>query len=322
MKVRAIYLFLICLSAGSVLSGQETNYGPGGNTLLFYNPGYSGVSEEGTLRMSYLNFYPGHSYNFQTFLVSYDSYIPAIHGGAGIFISNDHLGGIVNDLRGGLSYSYLFQAGEDLYISAGLSASVFSRGFDFGKAVLPDQIDAMGFITLPTAESLVNNTKSALDVATGVVVMAGKWFGGFSVSHLAQPDISNSGTSADRLKRKFLLNAAGDYGFGKMDKFRFRPVGAIEVQGRYLSFCEGAVVETPVISFNSAFFETSSKTIDMQAGFSVRQGKFAFFYNYKFNLKSGSPLLPFSLVHQAGLNVALTNVEKRIKAQTIKVPQL
>jgi hypothetical protein len=81
-------------------------------------------------------------------------------------------------------------------------------------------------------------------------------------------------------------------------------------------------VETPIVSFNSALFETSNKTIDLQAGFSLKTGKFGFFYNYKFNIKSGSPMLPFSLIHQAGLMIVINNVEKRIKVKTINVPQL
>ena len=54
---------------------------------------------------------------------------------------------LVNDLRGGLSYSYFLQAGRDLYINAGLSASFFHRGFNFSDAVFPDQIDPMGGIS-------------------------------------------------------------------------------------------------------------------------------------------------------------------------------
>ena len=59
-------------------------------------------------------------------------------------LSDDYLGGIVNDMRGGLSYSYFFQAGKDLFINAGLSASFYHRGYNFDKAVLPDQIDPLG----------------------------------------------------------------------------------------------------------------------------------------------------------------------------------
>jgi type IX secretion system PorP/SprF family membrane protein len=322
MKLNILPLVIIMMLLNGPLVCQETNWGPGYNTMLANNPAFSGIAGDGTLRMSYLNFYPGHSYNFHTFYVSYDSYFQFIHGGAGIYVANDYIGGIVNDLRGGLSYSYFLQAGEDLYISAGLSASFFNRGFNFTSAVLPDQIDAMGMISHPTAENLANTNRAVLDIGTGVEIIFGNWFGGLSITHLAQPDISGSGSSTDRLKRKFLLNIAGDYKFGKRDNFRIRPAGAVELQGSYLSFCEGAVFETPFLSFNTAIFESNNKTLDLQAGFSLKKDKLSVFYNYRFNVKSGSSLLPFSLVHQAGLTLVLNNVEKRIKFKTIKVPQL
>jgi len=301
---------------------QETNYGPGYNTILPSNPAYSGIGGDGTLRMSYLNFYPGHNYNFHTFYVSYDSYFQFIHGGAGIYISNDYIGGMVNDLRGGLSYSYFLQAGEDLYISAGLSASVFNRGFNFNKAILPDQIDAMGMVSHSSSENLVNTNRAVLDLGTGVVITMGKWFGSFSISHLAQPDLSGTGSSVDHLMRKYLLNVAGDYGFGKKDMYRIRPAGAVEIQGSFISFYEGAVLETQFLSFNTALFESNNKTVDMQAGFSFKKEKLSIFYNYRFNIRSGSSLLPFSLLHQAGLTFLLNNVEKRMKFKTINLPQL
>ena len=81
---------------------------------------------------------------------------PYLHGGAGFYLSDDYLGGIVNDLRGGFSYAYFLQAGKDLFINAGLSASVYHRGYNFGNAVLPDQIDPLGGVSFPSSEMLVN----------------------------------------------------------------------------------------------------------------------------------------------------------------------
>ena len=113
------------------------------------NPALSGSEGDGVLRLSYLNFYPGNSYNLHSVYFSYDSYFPVLHGGAGIYLSDDYLGGIINDLRGGLSYAYFLKAGKDLFINAGLSASVFHRGFNFKNAVLPDQIDPLGGVVIP-----------------------------------------------------------------------------------------------------------------------------------------------------------------------------
>ena len=110
---------------------------------------------KGSVRFSYLNFYPGNSYNFHSVYFSYDSYFPGIHGGAGIYVSDDYLGGIMNDVRGGLSYSYFLQAGKELYINAGLTASFFHRGFNFGmRFCLNRSIRWAGYINTPDGNCL------------------------------------------------------------------------------------------------------------------------------------------------------------------------
>jgi len=107
MMVRpVVYIyFLACLITSPVFC-QETTYGPGYQTIMNTNPAFAGGSGDGILRLSYLNFYPGNSYDLHSFFVSYDTYIPQVHGGGGFFVSNDYIGGIVNDVRGGFSYSY------------------------------------------------------------------------------------------------------------------------------------------------------------------------------------------------------------------------
>ena len=82
----------------------------------------------------------------------------------------------------------------------------------------------------------------------------------------------------------------------------------------------GAVLESNYLSVSTIFLVNNNKNIDLQAGFSVRKDKLAFFYNYRFNLGSGNSLIPFSLMHQTGLTFSLNNVEKRIKVRTINVP--
>jgi hypothetical protein len=46
------------------------------------------------------------------------------------------------------------------------------------------------------------------------------------------------------------------------------------------------------------------------------------FYNYRFNISSGSSILPFSLLHQTGLAFRLQGVEKRNAIKTINYPKM
>ena len=189
-----LILLLLILSPASLIS-QETDYGPGYQTIMMKNPAVTGGEGKGILRLSYLNFYPGNHYNLHSVYFSYDSYFPVIHGGIGFYLSNDYLGGIINDLKGGFSYAYFLQAGKNFFINAGLSATVYHRGFNFRKAILPDQIDPLGGISLPSAEILSNSSRTLFDIGTGFLFIYGRLYGGFSINHLAEPDLTGTESS-------------------------------------------------------------------------------------------------------------------------------
>jgi type IX secretion system PorP/SprF family membrane protein len=315
-------IFILIFIYSEALFCQETNYGPGYQTMIVNNPAFAGSSLDGTMRLSYLNFFPGNHYNFHSVFLSYDSYFQILHGGAGFYIANDYIGGIMNDLRGGLSYSYFLQAGRDLYINAGLSAAFFHRGFNFSGAVFPDQIDQMGGISMPSSELLSNENTTVFDAGTGFMFIYKRLTGGFAISHLTQPDLDGNGSSVERLKRKYIMHFIADIDLKKGSDLKIQPLASAEMQGKYLCAGVGGVLRSNYLSVSSVLLVDNNKNIDVQAGFSFRKEKLGLFYNYRFNLGSGNSLMPFSLIHQTGLNFSLNYVEKRIKVRTINVPDM
>jgi type IX secretion system PorP/SprF family membrane protein len=318
-NISRIIFFVILVFPGRAFC-QETNYGPGYQTIIVNNPAFAGSSLDAIMRISYMNFYPGNHFNFHSVFLSYDSYYQLIHGGAGFYISNDYLGGIVNDLRVGLSYSYFLQAGKELYINAGLSASFFHRGFNFSDAVLPDQIDAMGGISQTSSEILANENSTAFDVGTGFIFIYRKLAGGFAITHLTEPDLNRNGSSKDRLRRNYIMHLVADFDLNKANRLEIRPLAFLELQGDYFCASAGAVLCNSALSVSSILMVNNNKNFDVQTGFSFKRDNLALFYNYRFNLASGNSLMPFSLVHQIGLNFSINKVEKRIKFKTINVP--
>lgn len=322
MKNKPGLIGILFLIFSDVLFCQETDYGPGYQTMIINNPAFAGSSPDGTLRLSYLNFYPGNNYKFHSVFLSYDSYFEALHGGAGFFLSNDYNGGIVNDLRGGLSYSYFLQAGRDLYINAGLSASFFNRGFNYSGALFPDQIDPMGGVSLPTAELLSNENRMVFDAGTGFLLIYKNLSGGFALTHLTQPDLYEGGSSSGKLKRKYLVHMMADFNLKQGSGLKILPHASVEFQGKYLYAGAGAIIESNYVSFNALILADNNSKIDVQAGFSVKRDKLGFYYNYRFNLGSDNSLMPFSVMHQTGIAFSLNNVEKRSKVRTINVPYM
>lgn len=322
MSNRLITLLILITAPLAESNCQETDYNPGYQMIMVDNPAFSGAEGDGNIRLSYLNYYPGNNYNLHSVYFSYDSYFPALHGGAGIFLSDDYMGGIVNDLRGGLSYAYFLQAGKDFYINAGLSASFYNRGFNFGKAILPDQIDPLGGVTLASSESLSATGHTVFDVGAGFLFIAPKVFGGFSVSHLAEPDLSQDGTSNDKLIRKWLFNITGDFFISKERNLKVKPTGFIEVQGGFITGGAGTILESNNLALNILMFGDSSESVNLQTGLSVIAGKLCLYYNYRFNIVSVNNMMPVSLLHQTGIVFSLNNVDKRKTIKTINFPKL
>ena len=292
-------------ATGSVRSG------PCYQMLLMNNPALSGSEGDGVLRLSYLNYYPGNSYDLNSVYLSYDSYFPGLHGGAGFYLSEDYLGGIINDLRGGFSYAYFLQAGKDLFINAGLTASVFHRGYNFGNAVLPDQIDPVGGVTFPSSEVLDKRGKTVFDVGAGFLVISGKLAGGFAVNHLAEPELSSSAVSTERIRRKYSMNLSADLNLTGNGNLKIEPLLLAVQQGDYFSAGAGASLEGSHLAINTVVFGDNGNNMNIQSGFAFNFSLVSVFYNYQFNAISGNSLLPMSLLHQVGLAFSLNNVEKR-----------
>jgi type IX secretion system PorP/SprF family membrane protein len=320
--MRRLYslLFALAFIQTGRVSCQEVSYIPGYQTIIVNNPAFAGSSQDATMRISYLNFYPGNHYNYHSFFLSYDSYIPVINGGAGFYIANDYLGGIVNDLRSGFSYSYFLQAGRELFINAGLSASLFHRGFNLGNAIFPDQIDPMGRVSLPSSEILSNRSATLFDVGTGFMFFYRKFTGGFAITHLTQPDMNRSGSSPERLKRKYTVHFLAELDLNRQRELKLQPLVTAELQGDYFYAGAGAVLLYNYLSASTVILADNYNKIDIQAGFSIRRDRLTLYYNYRFNLGPGNTVAPFSLMHQTGLTFSLNNVKKRIKFSTINLP--
>jgi type IX secretion system PorP/SprF family membrane protein len=300
-------------------NGQEGfNY----QMTMISNPSVTGSSGDGIIRLSYLNYYPGNNFNLHSVSLSYDSYFPSLHGGAGFYLSDDYLGGIVNNLKGGFSYSYFFRATQDLYISAGLSASVYHRGYDFSAAVLPDQIDPILGAVIPSGETLYSRGRTVFDLATGFLFISGRFFGGFSVNHLAEPDPGKSDDTDGKLRRILLIHGSGDFNISSEKHIRVLPLAKVEIGKGFFSAGAGTSIESKYLSINAIVLTDNDRNIDLQTGFSVNSGSLMLFYSYRFNIVSGENMLPFSLLHHTGIAFSLNYVDKRKIVKTINFAKL
>lgn len=320
-KHNAIVLAFLCV-AGTAASSQEVFLNAGFQQIVMLNPSLAGIEGNGILRLIYHNHYPGRGFNLHTVSVSYDTYLPLLHGGVAGFVSNNYNGGIINDIKGGFSYSYHFQAGRNTFAYAGLSSGLRHRGIYSGGIILPDQIDPLLGAVLPPSEVIAERGRTIFDVGTGFSVISGKYFAGLSVNHLAKPDAEGSGIPSDVLKRRVTIFASAVFTSGLRNRINFRPVILFDMAGNDYFNAAGAVVSTEAIAVNAMLVMNRSRNISMQGGLALKQRGNLFFYNYCFNLTSQYGILPVSLYHQGGISVSLNNVEKRKTIKTINFPEM
>jgi type IX secretion system PorP/SprF family membrane protein len=263
---------------------QEIDSAPTYQTVLINNPAMSGSGETGTVRLSYLNFYPGNGYNLHSLYLSYDSYFNEIHGGAALYLTNDYLGGHINNIRGGVSYSYFLQASEKLFINAGLTASVFHQGFNFANAVLPDMIDPVRGVVYPSAELLVSSGRTVFDIGTGFTFNTGKISGGVAVLHLSEPYLSKRSVPKEIIKRKLYMHLNGDFIVGNREKYFLKPIAFSSVQDGFFIAGAGTSFENERIAINAVVMDDNVGNLNIQTGFSFQTGSLRFNYSYRFNV--------------------------------------
>ena len=321
LRLQFILLFILLLPAPECFS-QETDPGPGYQIIMMNNPALSGSEGDGTLRMSYLNYLPGNGYNLHSFYLSFDSYFQALHGGASFYLAEDYLGGDVNNIRGGLAYSYFLQAGEDLFLTAGLTGSVYHRGFNFRNPVLPDMIDPLGGVTLSSSEVLKASGRTVFDLGTGFTFMSKYFSGGLAIQHLAEPDMSLPGMQKEEIKRKLFFHLLGDLPLGKSQKVYARPLAFFSSQDDFFLTGAGLSVENEYLAANAMTMADNAGSVNIQTGFSFKTGIVRFIYSYRFNIVSGNSLMPMSLLHHTGLAFSLYHVDKRKTVKTINFPKM
>jgi len=320
LRYRTLAAALLVLSAVT-LRGQDTWYGSVSGMHVMYNPAFAGVGGNQSLKISAFSFLPGNGFGLQSVYASWDGYYSSLHGGAGIWVSDDMLGDIMNDLRGGASYAYHFRAGRETFITAGLTASLITRGIRDRSVILPGDIDPFRGITGGGTEYNPPSPLIRFDLGTGFTVASGKWYGGASVMHLTRPSLSDDDTEYNRINSLFTL--AGGLTLAPRGKeLTLMPSTAIMIQGdglkiylgseaSYRGLCGGLFVWHVTDGFTSA---------GGSAGWDSQSLRVMISYSYIVAGKDAS--IGGTAIVKAGVMFSFGNVEKSSAAHIIKLPLL
>lgn len=212
MKIRT-RISLVCLLLLFVAQGvnaQDIGFSQFYANPLYLNPAFAGSKVAPRFSITYRNQWPKLVSAFQTVSASYDQYIPSLHGGIGAIVLADRQGdhGALKSGYFGAIYSFRFQVAREVYINAGLQASLCNVGLEwnFSHMRFPDQIDPnQGFIYQTAAQEPDETSKWYADFSAGAMAYGDFWYAGVSAAHLSRP--SQGFYSEDRIPIKYTLHA-------------------------------------------------------------------------------------------------------------------
>lgn len=321
MKLRYTTLAAGLLLCAVTLSGQDTWYGSVSGMQVMYNPAFAGVGGNGSLKISAFSFLPGNGFGLKSVYASYDGYFSSLHGGAGVWITDDIPGAILNDLRGGASYAYHFRAGRETFVTAGLTASVITRGIKTGSIILPDDIDPFRGITGGGTEYIPPEPVIRFDLGTGFTVSSGNWYGGASVMHLTRPSLSGDDQEYNRLSRLFTVTGGISVSPRGKD-LTLTPSAALLVQGDELKIYLGSEASWKGLCGNLFMWHVTDgfTSLGGSAGWDAASVKIIISYSYI--VAGGNAAIGGTAIVKAGAIFSFGNVEKSRAIHIIKLPLL
>lgn len=187
-KLKKIVL-LICVIISLKSYGQDPQFSQFYASSLYLNPAFTGNTEVGRLSGIYRNQWASIPGAFVSYSFAYDYNLSNVNSGVGLMVTTDKAGsgGLKFTNVAGL-YSYAFQLKRKLYFKAGLKFSYTFRGIDESKLLFADQIIRDG--AQESVEGFSNFRISYFDAGAGGLLYSKKYWLGFSLDHINQPEQS------------------------------------------------------------------------------------------------------------------------------------
>jgi len=239
---------------------------------LYLNPAMAGTSGCHRIVSNYRNQWPSIAGSYVTYDLSYDGHFDAIAGGIGAHLLHDRAGvGELSSTQLSLMYSYQLNVSSDFAIKAGLQYMGMVKEIDFSKLTFFDMIEPRkGFIN-PTEEPLPESGifRSGLihDFSAGILAYTSKFYAGFAVHHINQPEISFFEDDKSILPSKMTANIGMMLPLDneREPKHYFSPNVLFLRQGEFMQFFTGFYYIKDFFIAGLWFRQTSQNTDGFQA---------------------------------------------------------
>lgn len=326
---KTLYLFVTTLSMLSVFQVQEAKAQDPEFTQFYANPLYLNPAFAGTNRcprvaMNYRNQWPSLSGTFVTTSVSYDQHVETIQGGLGLLVMNDRAAqNTLNTFNVSGIYSYQQPISKKFSLKAGLQATYFQKSLDWSRLTFGDMIDPRKGFIYETADVPREGRVNNVDFSAGVLGFSDKFYGGFAVHHLNEPNESLI-VGVSRLPMKFTVHAGAVIPIQKKRKdaqANISPNILYRRQGEFQQLNLGMYVNKgPLVAgvwfrgllFGERYRDSFITTIGVQTDV-IRIG-----YSYDVTISELTPSTGGS--HEISMQILFDCRKKKVKFRTIQCP--
>ena len=198
--------FLVVLILGFLsANGQDPHFSQFYANPIYLNPAFAGSQICPRIVFNYRNQWPSLTGTYVTYAASFDQYFQAVGGGLGISAFHDRAGeGTLNTTNINAMYAYNKPVNRYFSMSAALQVTYFQKAIDWNRLTFGDMIDARYGFIYSTQETPILNSKNGVDFSSGILVYSQKFYGGFAVHHLFEPDEALMGAS--KLPRRYTFH--------------------------------------------------------------------------------------------------------------------
>ncbi len=156
---------------------------------IYLNPAFAGSHRCPRLCFNYRNQWPNISGTFVSTTFSFDMRVDAISGGIGLQFLNDDAGQGTMSITGfsGM-YAYQLAITREFSMAFGFEATLRQKKLDWSKLNFGDMIDPRYGFIYNTNEVANRQVVSYPDFSAGVLGFSKRFYAGFAVFHLTQPE--------------------------------------------------------------------------------------------------------------------------------------
>lgn len=201
---------LLCIAVflGHMADAQDPQFTQFYANPLYLNPAFAGSARCPRVNINYRNQWPALKETYITSSAGFDQHFDALNGGVGLLFLNDRAGeGTITTTNISAMYAYQLNVNRKFSMRFGLQGTYVQKRLDFTKLTFGDMIDPRYGFVYPTQEIRPNESRSFMDFSAGVIGYTSKFYGGFAVHHLTEPDEAFIVRGTSPLPRKYTVHA-------------------------------------------------------------------------------------------------------------------